>query len=220
MADNNGLSLGDVAALSNGGFGGLGGDLSGLIYLAVIFAMFGGGFGFGGFGGGNAAAVGMATQADMQAGFNQQNTMQQTRDILGAVTSGTAQTIAASTANATNAIEAIKDGNANIIREFGTVETALTALSGNMQSCCCEVKQAVMQSNYDAAMRDAATNANLTAQIQSVKDQISQNKIEALQAQINQLQLQNAMSGVLKFPNAWTFTGGNFPPLTTTAAGA
>ena len=217
MADNNGLSLGDVAALSNGGFGGLGGDLSGLIYLAVIFAMFGGGFGFGGFGGGNAAAVGMATQADMQAGFNQQNTMQQTRDILGAVTSGTAQTIAASTANATNAIEAIKDGNANIIREFGTVETALTALSGNMQNCCCEVKQAVMQSNYDAAMRDAATNANLTAQIQSVKDQISQNKIEALQAQINQLQLQNAMSGVLKFPSAWTYAGGNFPPITTTA---
>ena len=217
MADNNGLSLGDVAALSNGGFGGLGGDLSGLIYLAVIFAMFGGGFGFGGFGGGNAAAVGMATQADMQAGFNQQNTMQQTRDILCAVTSGTAQTIAASTANATNAIEAIKDGNANIIREFGTVETALTALSGNMQNCCCEVKQAVMQSNYDAAMRDAATNANLTAQIQSVKDQISQNKIEALQAQINQLQLQNAMSGVLKFPSAWTYAGGNFPPITTTA---
>ena len=217
MADNNGLSLGDVAALSNGGFGGLGGDLSGLIYLAVIFAMFGGGFGFGGFGGGNAAAVGMATQADMQAGFNQQNTMQQTRDILGAVTSGTAQTIAASTANATNAIEAIKDGNANIIREFGTVESALTALSGNMQSCCCEVKQAVMQSNYDAAMRDAATNANLTAQIQSVKDQISQNKIEQLQAQINQLQLQNAMSGVLKFPSAWAYNGGQFPPITTTA---
>ena len=217
MADSNGLSLGDVAALSNGGFGGLGGDLSGLIYLAVIFAMFGGGFGFGGFGGGNAAAVGMATQADMQAGFNQQNTMQQTRDILGAVTGGTAQTIAASTANATNAIEAIKDGNANIIREFGNVETALTALSGNMQSCCCDVKQAVMQSNYDATMRDAATNANLTAQIQSVKDQISQNKIEQLQAQINSLTLQNAMSGVLKFPNAWTFAGGNFPPLTTTA---
>lgn len=217
MADSNGLSLGDVAALSNGGFGGLGGDLSGLIYLAVIFAMFGGGFGFGGFGGGNAAAVGMATQADMQAGFNQQNTMAQTRDILGAVTSGTAQTIAASTANATGAIEAIKDGNANIIREFGNVESALTALSGNMQNCCCEVKQAVMQSNYDAAMRDAATNANLTAQIQSVKDQISQNKIEALQAQINQLQLQNAMSGVLKFPSAWAYNGGQFPPITTTA---
>ena len=218
MAENNGLSVSDVAALSNGGFGGFGGGFEGLIYLAVIAAMFGGGFGFGGFGGGNAAAMaGMATQADMQRGFDNQNTMAQTRDILGAVTGGTAQTIAASTANATNAIEAIKDGNANLIREFGTVETALTALSGSMQSCCCDVKQAVMQNNYDAAMRDAATNANFTAQIQDVKDQISQNKVEQLQAQINALQLQSAMQGVLKFPSAWTFTGGNFPPITTTA---
>ena len=74
------------------------------------------------------------------------------------------------------------------------------------------------QSNYDAAMRDAATNANLTAQIQSVKDQISQNKIEALQAQVSQLQLQNAMCGVVKFPTSYAFAGGNFPPVTTTTA--
>ena len=220
MAENSGLSLGDVAALSTGGFGGLGGDLSGLIYLAVIFAMFGGGFGFGGFGNGAGAAVatGMATQADMQRGFDQQNTMAQTRDILSAVTGGTAQTIAASTANASNAINAIKDGNASLIREFGNVETALTALSGNMQSCCCDVKQLVMQSNYDAAMRDAATNANFTAQIQSVKDEIAQNKIEALQAQVSQLTLQNAMQGVVRFPSAYTFNGGSFPPAAATTA--
>lgn len=220
MAENSGLSLGDVAALSNGGFGGLGGDLSGLIYLAVIFAMFGGGFGFGGFGGGANAAVatGMATQADMQRGFDSQNSMANQRELLAAATGGTAQTIAASTANASNAINAIKDGNAALIREFGTVETALTALAGNMQSCCCDVKQLVMQSNYDAAMRDAATNANFTAQIQSVKDEIAQNKIEALQAQVSQLQLQNAMQGVIRFPSAYTFTGGPFPPAAATTA--
>ena len=231
MAENSGLSVSDVAALSNGGFGGFGGGFEGLIYLAVIAAMFGGGFGFGGFGGGNAAAVGMgmATQADMQRGFDQQNTMAQTRDILAAVTGGTAQTIAASTANAQNAINAIKDGNASLIREFGTVETALTGLAGNMQSCCCDVKQLVQatsaatqaqiaQSEYNAAMRDAATNAKFTEQIQSVKDQIAQNKIEALQAQVGQLQLQNAMAGVIKFPSAYAFNGGPFPPTTTTTA--
>lgn len=198
--------------------GGLGGDLSGLIYLAVIAAMFGGfggGFGFGGNAG--AAAVGMATQNDVQRGFDTQNLQMQTQGILQAVTSGTAQTIAASTQNAANAITAIKDGNAALIREFGNVETGLTALAGNMQQCCCEVKQLVMQSNYDAAMRDAATNANFTAQIQSVKDEIAQNKIEALQAQVAQLQLQNAMSGVLRFPTAWTYAGGQFPPTTTAA---
>ena len=111
MAENSGLSIGDVAALNSGGFGGFGGDLTGLIYLAVIFAMFGGGFGFGGFGNGAGAAVatGMATQADMQRGFDAQNSMANQRETLAAVTNGTAQTIAASTANAQNAINAIKD---------------------------------------------------------------------------------------------------------------
>ena len=219
MAENSGLSIGDVAALSNGGFGGLGGDLGGLIYLAVIFAMFGGGFGFGGFGG-NAAAANMVTQADMQAGFNQQNTMDQTRDILAAVTNGTAQTIAASTANATNAIEAIKDGNASLIREFGNVETALTALGGKQQECCCSILRAVDGVNYNSAINTATINANTTAQVQKVLDAIAGNRIAEMEQKINQLTLQNAMSGVLRFPSAWTYAGGVFPPVsggTTTA---
>ena len=154
----------------------------------------------------------------LQRGFDQQNTMYQTGNILSAVTDGTAQTIAASTANAANAITAIKDGNASLIREFGTVENALTSLAGQMQSCCCDVKTQVMQSDYNGAMRDAATNANFTAQIQGVKDLIQQNKIESLQAQIGALQLQNATSNVLRFPNSWAFAGGNFPPVATAAA--
>ena len=215
--ENSGLTASDVALLNNDGMGGW----NGMIWLFAILALFGGG-GFG-FNGNNNGAVN-ALNADMQRGFDNQNLQAQTRDILAAVTNGTAQTISASTANATNAINAIKDGNASLIREFGNVETALTALSGNMQSCCCDVKQLVQatssatqaqiaQSNYDAAMRDAATNANFTAQIQSVKDEIAQNKIEALQAQVNQLQLAQATSGMLKFPNSWSYGAGPFPPI-------
>lgn len=217
MDNSNGLSVSDVAALSGGGFGGFGNGFEGLIYLAVIAAMFGGGFGFGGFGGGNAAvATGMATQADMQRGFDAQNTMAQTRDILAAVTSGTAQTIAASTANATNAIEAIKDGNASLIREFGNVENALTALGGKQQECCCSILRAVDGVNYNGAINTAAINANTTAQVQKVLDAIAGNRMSDMQNQINALQLQNAMSGVLRFPSAWTFAGGQFPPVSTT----
>ena len=198
---------------NEGIFGGNG--LVGIIALFVLFGIFnGGGFGMGGNGNAN------ALQADMQRGFDQQNTMYQTGNILNAVTGGTAQTIAASTANAANAITAIKDGNASLIREFGTVEAALTALSGKMQECCCNTQMAIMQNGYDGAMRDAATNANFTAQIQGVKDMIYQNKIEALQAQVSQLQLQSATSNVLRFPNAWTYTGGYFPPIQSTAPAA
>ena len=70
-----------------------------------------------------------------------------------------------------------------------------------------------MQNNYDGAMRDAATNANITSQIQSVKDMIAQDKIEALQSQVSQLQLAQATAGVLRFPNQWSYGAGPFPPI-------
>ena len=154
----------------------------------------------------------------MQRGFDTQNIQAQTRDILGAVNAGTAQTVAASTQNAQNAINAIKDGNANIIREFGNVETALAALSGKQQECCCNTLRAIDSVNYNAAVNTAAINANTTAQTQKILDAIMGNRMADMQAQINSLQLQNALAGVMRFPSAWTFNGGVFPPVSGTAA--
>ena len=171
--------------------------------LLILLGLFNGnGFGLGGNGG--TAAI----DASMQRGFDNQNLQAQTRDILSAVTNGTAQTIAASTANATNAINAIKDGNSALIREFGNVENALGMLSGEMQNCCCSTLRAIDGVNY-----------NTTVQIQKVLDAISGTRIADLQQQVNALQLQNATSNVLRFPNAWTYTGGYFPPMQA-AAGA
>ena len=186
---------------NDGGFG-LNG-LGGIFALLILLGIFNGGFG-GGFGGNNGVN---ALNADMQRGFDNQNLQAQTRDILSAVTSGTAQTIAASTQNASNAITAIKDGNASLIREFGNVENALGALSGEMQNCCCNTLRAIDGVNY-----------NTTVQIQKVLDAISGNRIADLQQQVNALQLQAATSNVLRFPSAWTFNGGVFPPVVTTAA--
>lgn len=216
--DNGSLSPADFAALSRNGdaFGGF----EGLIYLAVIAAMFGGGFGFG-FGGGNAAAMaGYATQNDVQRGFDNLNLQNQTRDVLGAVTTGTAQIIGASTQNATNAIEAIKDGNASLIREFGNVETALTALGGKQQECCCEILRAIDGVNYNNAINTASINANTTAQVQKVLDFAVGNRMADMQNQINKLQLEAATSNIMRFPNSWTFTGGYFPPLQPAAVAA
>ena len=213
--ENGGMSPADYAAISNNGFG----DNSFFWVFALLLL---GGGGFGNWGGGNNAVN--ALSADMQRGFDTQNLSQQTRDILGAVTSGTAQTIAASTANASNAINAIKDGNAALIREFGNVETALTALSGKQSECCCDIKQLVQatsaatnaqiaQNEYNAAMRDAATNANLTAQVQSIKDMLYQQKEQAQAQRIQQLELAQATNGMLKFPNSWSYGAGPFPPI-------
>ena len=204
--------------------GGMGDGMGGSfiwIFAIIALLMFSGGFG--GFGNNAAAALGyenLATSAEVQNGFNAQNSMAQSRDILSAVTNGTAQTIAASTANATNAINAIKDGNASLIREFGNVETALTALSGKQQECCCEILRAVDGVNYNSAINTASINANTTAQTQKILDAICANRMADMQNQINALQLQAATANVLRFPSSWTFDGGVFPPAVTTAAAA
>ena len=205
-------STGITPVMPMDGFGG-GNSFVWIFGLLILLGMFnGGGFGFGGNGNTNALS------ADMQRGFDNQNTMAQTRDILSAVTNGTAQTIAASTQNAQNAINAIKDGNASVIREFGTVETALTALGGKQQECCCEILRSVDSVNYNGAINTAAINANTTAQTQKILDAIMGNRMADMQSQINALQLQAATSNVLRFPNAWTYAGGVFPPVQTTTA--
>ena len=196
-----------VMPLGNDGmFGGNG--FMGIFGLLILLGIFSGGFG--GFGGGNQQ---YATRDQVQNGFDNQNMQMQTSGILNAVTSGTAQTIAASTANATNAINAIKDGNSALIREFGTVESALTAVGGQMQSCCCDILRSVDSVNYNGALNTAAINANTTAQTQKILDAIMGNRMADMQSQINALQLQAATSNVLRFPNAWTYAGGVFPPV-------
>lgn len=196
-------STGITPVMNMGNDGGFGlNGLGGIFALLVLLGLFNGGFG--GFGG-NGASL----NADMQRGFDNQNTMAQTRDILSAVTNGTAQTIAASTQNASNAINAIKDGNAALIREFGTVENALTGVAAQMQQCCCETLRSIDGVNY-----------NTTIQIQKVLDAIAGNRMADMQNQINKLELQNATAGMLRFPSAWTYAGGVFPPVqsgTTTA---
>ena len=177
----------------------------GFLILALLF-MNGGGFGWNG-GNGNSNAI----QNDINRGFDSQNLQAQTRDILGDVTGGTAQTISASTQNAQNAINAIKDGNASIIREFGNVETALTALSGKQQECCCSALRAIDSVNYNGAINTAAINANTTAQTQKILDAMAQNKIESLQAKVQTLELANQMAGVVRYPLSATYGAGASP---------
>ena len=201
------LTASDVALLNNDGMGGW----NGMIWLFAILALFGGG-GFGnGFGGGNGNAN--AIQADVNRGFDNQNLQAQTRDILTAVNNGTAQTVAATNQTFHDSLAVMQNLYNETARDIAALQVGQANALANQNACCCETKQLIQQANYDGAMRDAATNANFTAQIQSVKDMIAQDKIEALQAQVSQLQLAQATSGMLRFPNSWTYGAGYFPPV-------
>ena len=190
--------------------GGMGDGFGGGFWIfALLILLLIGGNGGGLFGNGNNNAI----QNDVNRGFDNQNSMANQRDILNAVNAGTAQAVAATNQTFHDTLGIVQNRYDELARDISGVAVAQAQALANQNMCCCETKQMIMQSNYDGAMRDAATNANITAQIQSVKDMIAQDKIESLQAQVSQLQLAQATSGMLKFPNSWTYGAGPFPPI-------
>lgn len=209
--ENSGLTASDVALMTrdNSAFGADGGAFMWIFALLILA-----GGGFGGWGNGFNNAIGyenLATSNEVQRGFDNQNLQAQTRDILAAVNAGTAQAVATTNQTFHDNLAAMQNLYNETARDIASLAVGQANLLARENECCCETKQLIQQTNYDGAMRDAATNANFTAQIQSVKDMIAQNKIESLQSQVDQLQLQAATSNVLRYPTAWTYNAGMSP---------
>lgn len=85
------------------------------------------------------------------------------------------------------------------------------AMQNQLADCCCTTQRNIDSVKFDMSNYFAQSNANTTAQIQKVLDQMSQNKIESLQGRINQLELQNAVAGVVRYPMASTYSSGGNP---------
>lgn len=59
------------------------------------------------------------------------------------------------------------------------------------------------------AIDTASINATTTAQTQKILDVIAQNKIESLQAQVNQLYIDKQLCGVVRYPTSSTYFSAN-----------
>ena len=211
--ENGGLSASDALLLGGGGAGGFGGNSFMWIFgLLILMGMFNGGFGYGGNGFANAIGYeNLATSNEVQRGFDTQNSMSNQREILAAVNSGTTQSVAATNQTFHDTLGIIQNRYDELARDIAGLAVGQANQLAKSSECCCETKQLIMQNNYDGAMRDAATNANFTAQIQSVKDMIAQDKIDSLQAKVNQLELAQAVAGVVRYPMQSTYTSGTNP---------
>lgn len=199
--DSNGMSLSDIAAVTNDGFGG-----NGAIWLIAILFL----FGMGGFGN-NGYRPQYATQDFVQNGFNFNDLQNQNRDIMNAINSGTAQAVAATNQAKYDNINVAKDIQAALTAQINDVRAMEQNIVSNQTECCCSTLRAIDGVNYNAAMNTASINANTTAQTQKILDAISADKMEAMQNRINQLELQNAMAGVIRYPNGWTYNAGTPP---------
>ena len=187
-----GVSLADIAAVTDNKddmFGGAGGGGMWIFALLILLLIGGGGF-FGGARNVNGEPVTEAGLCNAMNFNNLENSVGRLND------------------NLTNTYIGLQNGMCQMgyetLKNFGTTQNQIA-------QCCCETQRAIDGVNYNGAINTAAINANTTAQTQKVLDAIQQNKIESLQAQVNQLQLQSAMCGVVRYPNATTYTSGISP---------
>lgn len=82
------------------------------------------------------------------------------------------------------------------------------ALGTQVADCCCTTNRNIDAVRYENAMNTASINANTTAGIQKVLDRLCADKTEALQARVSQLELQQAMCGVIKYPQGFSYAVG------------
>lgn len=173
------------------GFGG-----NGIWLFAILALLWGGNGAFGGGGYGNSNAI----QADVNRGFDNQNLQAQTRDILSAVNAGTAQSVAATNQTFHDMLSVFADKYNEITRDIGAVQVGQANALANQNECCCNTLRAI-----DSVKMDNLANTN------KILEALAQNKIEALQAKVNSLELAQAVSGVVRFPQAATYSAGMSP---------
>ena len=200
----NGLTASDVALMTNrDGFGGDG--WGGMIWLFAILALMGGGFGWGNNAAANALGYeNLATSNEVQRGFDSQNQMANQREILAAVNATAAQGVATTNQVYHDMLTAFGDKYNELERDIAGLAVGQANAIANQNQCCCDTKM-MIQEGF------AGVNANVTAQTQRILDAMAQDKIEALQQQVNQLQLQQALSGVVRYPQSTTYTSGGNP---------
>ena len=208
----NGLSASDVALLSGNNTANCWGDSS-FLWIFALLILANGGFGFGGNGFANAIGYeNLATSNEVQRGFDNQNSMANQREILAAVNAGTAQSVGAANQVYHDIVDYVGDKYSELDRDVLSLGAGIQQVIANQNDCCCSTKLLltevgnginanIAQSRYDAAMNTAAINANTTAQTQKILDAIVGNRMADMQQQINDLQLQNQLASVVRYPN-------------------
>lgn len=137
------------------------------LIIAVIF-----GWGGAGFGGGNAAAVGYATMADVNQAIANQSTAQS----LAAIQLSSAnnnyetarlidsQTMAMTNQNNTNLLTAINGYNSvtqSLAAGFNSVNQNIADLGYKLDSCCCSIKTLMLERELAATSNDLQNQRNI-----------------------------------------------------------
>jgi len=216
LTDGNGLSAADIAAVTgnNGGFGNWGGD--GAWWLIILFLfIFNGNWGnWGGNGNG-----GYGTYSEVQRGFDQSAVMGGLNGIQSAVTNGFVDTASSLCNGFAGVNAAISNGFAQSeiaanARQMANMQQAF-GLQSQFADCCCENRLASADLKYTIATENCADRTALadglrdvlesqSAGVQRILDQMCNDKIDAKNERIADLERQLTMANLAASQSAQT----------------
>jgi len=215
LTDGSGISAADIAAVTrnNDGFG-FGGD--GAWWLIVLFLFMFNGWGGYGYGGGYGnGGVG----SEVQRGFDQSAVMSGLAGINSSVTNGFVDTAAALCNGFAGVNGAIANGFAQAeiaanARQIADLQQQF-ALQSSLQNCCCENRAATADLKYTIATENCADRTALangvrdilesqSAGIQKILDTMCQDKIDAKNEKIADLERQLTMANLAASQGAQT----------------
>ena len=208
------LSAADIAAVtgSNGGFGGWGGD--GAWWLIILFLfIFNGNWGNGNWGGNG------GTYSEVQRGFDQSAVMGGLSGIQSSVTNGFVDTAAALCNGFAGVNASIANGFAqaeiaNNARQIADMQTNF-GLQSQLAQCCCDNRLASADLKYTIATENCADRTALadglrdvlesqSAGVQRILDQMCNDKIDAKNERIADLERQLTMANLAASQSAQT----------------
>ena len=182
-------SLADIRAATGADENGWGGGGAWWIIILFLF-MFGmGGGGWGWSNRGNDAL----TRAEMQQGFD---TQEITRKLDGL---------------SYGMCDGFYAQNTTMLNGFAGVTSAVRDAQFAAQQCCCETNRNIDSVRYDAQKNTCDITTAIHAEGEATRALIQKNEMQNLRDRLQQMELREAMCGVVRYPMATTYTSGGNP---------
>ena len=182
-------SLADIRAATGADENGWGGGGAWWIIILFLF-MFG--MGGGGWGWGNRGNDAL-TRAEMQQGFD---TQEITRKLDGL---------------SYGMCDGFYAQNTTMLNGFSGVTSAVRDAQFAAQQCCCETNRNIDAVRYDAQKNTCDITTAIHAEGEATRALIQKNEMQNLRDRLQQMELREAMCGVVRYPMATTYTSGGNP---------
>ncbi|MDD6936000.1 MAG: hypothetical protein PUI99_03590 [Clostridiales bacterium] len=182
-------SLADIRAATGADENGWGGGGAWWIIILFLF-MFG--MGGGGWGWGNRGNDAL-TRAEMQQGFD---TQEITRKLDGL---------------SYGMCDGFYAQNTTMLNGFAGVTSAVRDAQFAAQQCCCETNRNIDAVRYDAQKNTCDITTAIHAEGEATRALIQKNEMQNLRDRLQQMELREAMCGVVRYPMATTYTSGGNP---------